>query len=125
MVGGVQRPWGYVDMAYSLSRNGTDLSASRQELSVTGEHWFYRNDRIRLGYDFTHDFEADGDETPWTYRRVITSYYNQCFGISLSWQDNALSSVRREKEWELLISLRDVGNYLRYRERSRGSDAPP
>jgi hypothetical protein len=122
LVGGVDGRWGYVDLAFSTDRDPSTLDATRTDLSMTGEHWFYRNDRIRLGYDFTRDFEAEGDEEPWVYRRVVVSYFNQCCGVSLSWEDNALRSIRREKEWELMISLRDLGNYLRYRKRTQVED---
>ena len=122
LVGGVEGRWGYVDLGWSLTRSTTDLEATGDEVSVTGEHWFYKNDRIRLGYDLTHDFSASAGEEPWLYRRVIASYFNQCLGLSLSWEDNALPGVRREQEWELLVTLRDLGNFLRYRRRGRGAD---
>ena len=48
----------------------------------------------------------------------MVSYYNQCCGVSLSWEDVDDRSVEREKEWTFIVSLKDVGNFLRLRQRS-------
>jgi len=55
---------------------------------------------------------------------VVVSYFNQCCGVSLSWEDNDDRSVRREKEWIFLITLKDLGNYLRFKQRSSDSLGP-
>ena len=80
----------------------------------------YKGDRVRLGYDFTKDLDGStGGRSSFVYKRVVASYFNQCCGVSLSWEDNDTRSVPREKEWTFIITLKDIGNYLRYRERSQ------
>jgi LPS-assembly protein len=119
--GGVDAGWGYVDLTLSSRRDPATLDDDNTELGMTGEAWFYKGDRLRLGWDFTKDFHREGQElerSSWPYRRLVVSYYNQCCGVSLSWEDNDQRSVRREKEWTFIVTLKNVGNYLRYRERS-------
>jgi LPS-assembly protein len=126
LTGGVEGQWGYVDLAYTLTRNTGTLESDTNELTMTGEHWFYKEGRIRLGYDFTKSFRGSvydnaGNRTrsSWPYKRIVASYYNQCCGLSLSWEDVDDRSVEREKEWTFIISLKDVGNFARIRQRSK------
>ncbi len=123
LVGGVDGDWGYVDVALSSSRDRDTLDATNTEVSVTGEQWLYRGGRVRLGYDLTRklDEPASSSTVPqpdWIYKRFIVSYYNQCIGLSLSWEDNAHRSIQREKEWTFIVSLKELGNFLRYRRRT-------
>jgi hypothetical protein len=122
LVGGLEGDWGYLDMSYNSTRDRDTMHDQNTDLSVTGEHWFYKNDRIRIGYDLTKQFpgtsgSSEGRST-WPYKRFVVSYYNQCCGVSLSYEDNDLRQVQREREWTFIVSLKDVGNYLRYRERT-------
>jgi hypothetical protein len=82
-----------------------------------------------VGYDFTKSFNgsvpATGTlraRTSWPYKRVVVSYFNQCCGVSLSWEDVDDRSVQREREWTFIVSLKDVGNYLRVRRRRQFDD---
>jgi hypothetical protein len=125
LVGGVDGDWGYSEMSFTSRRSSTTLEDTNTELAMTGETWFYKNDRIRLGWDFTKSFngsvvDSSGNKTAssWPYKRVVASYFNQCCGVQLSWSDNDDRSIRREKEWSFQITLKDLGNYLRYRKKS-------
>lgn len=128
LTGGLDWNTGYFDLAFSSTRDRDTLKASNTEVSVTGEHWFYKGDRIRLGYDLTRELDEPRgivntaeSRTPWIYKRLVLSYYNQCVGLSLSWEDNAHRSVRREREWTFIVSLKELGNFLRYRRRTTAS----
>ena len=39
-------------------------------------------------------------------------------GVSLSWEQNNDHSVRPETEWTFIVTLRDLGNFIRYRDRT-------
>lgn len=126
LTGGMDWNSGYFDIAYSSQRNRDGLNATSTEVSLTGEHWLYKGGRLRIGYDLTRELDkqqlgtntALEDATPWIYKRLVVSYYNQCLGLSLSWEDNANRYVVREREWTLIVSLKELGNFLRYRRRS-------
>ena len=55
-------------------------------------------------------------QSNWIYRKFVVSYYNQCAGVSLSWEDNEDRSLRADRTWTFIVTLKDVGNYLRYRQ---------
>lgn len=125
LVGGVEGNWGYADLSFSSRRDNRTLEDSSTELSLTGENWLYRSGRLRIGYDLTKSFNGSQRDRSgrrlhgsWPYKRLVVSYYNQCCGLSLSWRDNDDRSVDREKEWTFIVSLKDLGNFLRYRRRS-------
>src|SRR5262245_27204894 len=95
------------------------------DMTLTGEHWFYKDGRIRIGYDLTRKLAETGPHTdsspsPWLYKRFVVSYYNQCIGFSLSWEDQSLrqsqSTLPPEKEWIFTVSLKDLGNFIRYKK---------
>ena len=128
LTGGTDWNEGYLDVSFSSRRNQQTMKAEDTDLSLTGEHWFYKGGRIRIGYDITRKIDerplldstgqpAAKQPTPWIYKRLVLSYYNQCIGLSLSWEDNANRSIQREKEWTFIVSLKDLGNFLRYRRR--------
>jgi len=134
VVGGVEGNWGYTSLAFSSTRTQATLKQSNSEVTLTGENWFYKGGRIRFGYDITRDLEYDppprppvqpGDPEPppppppWIYRRFVLGYYNQCAGLQLSYEDNAARALEREKTWTFVVSLKDLGNYLRYRKSTR------
>lgn len=133
LVGGLDGDWGYTDLSFSSSRDPRTLEATRQELALTGEHWLYKGGRVRLGYDFTRQFggklltrtviRRDGtqvtfQDSRWIYRRFVLSYYNQCLGLSLSWEDNRHRGILPAQEWTFTVSLKNLGNFLRYRRRA-------
>lgn len=118
--------WGYVDLSFNTRRDTTTADVTNTDLSLTGEHWFYKGDRIRIGYDISRKLDEKNPppgSDPWLYRRIVFSYYNQCLGFSLSWEDQNLrqssSTLPPEQEFIFTISLKDLGNFLRYK---RGLD---
>lgn len=120
LTGGLEGDWGYFDVNFRSRRDQTTLESTQNQLQLFGENYFYKGDRVRLAYNFTRNFTRSNASDPdWPYRFLGVSYFNQCCGVALTWEDRDERSLPREREWELTVSLKDLGNFLRYRNRSR------